>query len=269
MSTDTVLNQIAAGVRRALEVRKQALPEYQLAEFCKSARKPHDFKATLERNEIRAIAEIKFASPSQGAILADGAERNPVEVARSYLSNGAAALSILTEESYFQGNPKYLSEVRQAFPDARLLMKDFVLEPYQILEGLHLGADAILLIVSLLGEEKTREYQAFAQALGLAALIEVHDETEMGIAKKIRAELVGVNNRNLKDLSISLDTSLRLAAMASDSMTLVSESGIKTSSEVKLLSEMGFSGILVGTSLMKTPDPGRALASLLQGTHAN
>jgi indole-3-glycerol phosphate synthase len=268
MPAETVLNQIAARVRESLEIRKATTPQARLAEFCKSARKPHDFKEALIRKEIRAIAEIKFASPSEGPIVAADAKRDPVSVARTYLSNGAAALSILTEESYFQGNLGYLTDVRSAFPEARLLMKDFVVDPYQILEGLHFGADAVLLIVALLGEEKTREYHAFATSLGLTALVEVHDEAELEIARKVGANLVGVNNRNLKDMSISLDISVRLAALATPTMTLISESGIKSSSEVKMLSETGFSGILVGTSLMKTSDPGRALAVLLQGTHA-
>ena len=259
-----VLQKIAERTRESLERRKLALPETELRKHCQEARVPHDFRGAFDGTEIRAIAEIKFASPSEGQIVS---MRDPVTVARGYLEGGATALSVLTEESYFHGSLSFLAQVRTRFPSAFLLMKDFVIDPYQILEGLHHGADAVLLIVSLLGKERTQEYLSVAAELGLSALVEVHDERELEVARDAGALLVGINNRNLNTLDVSLETSFRLIKYAETIFTrrpaFISESGIKSPAEVKQLGNAGFSGILVGTSLMKTADPGLALTRLL------
>jgi indole-3-glycerol phosphate synthase len=257
-----VLQKIAEGVRANLEARKKTASYSDLEKRLPSCRVPHDFFEAFSGQEVHAIAEIKFASPSEGAI---SKEQDPVAVASSYLSRGAAALSILTEENHFHGKKEYLSAVRNRFPLAKLLMKDFMLEEYQILEGRLLGADAILLIVALLGEEDTRRLLAFSKTLGLTALVEVHDEEEFEIARRVGATLIGVNNRDLKTLDISLDTSYRLAQLAPAGAKLISESGIRTGAEIRDLRKAGYHGFLVGTTLMKSTDPGEALARLLEG----
>jgi indole-3-glycerol phosphate synthase len=266
----TVLEKIAVKVQAALDHRKSLCSEEKLRKLCESARRPHDVTQIFSSERIQAIAEIKFASPSEGIF---GQTLDAVSVARSYLKQGAGALSILTEKDHFQGNFEYVTQVRKEFPQARILMKDFILEPYQMLEARHIGADAILLIVSLLGIKKVEEYLSFAKTLGLSALVEVHDEEELSRALATGAKWVGINNRNLKTLAVSLDTSLRmigeLSAEELKSITLISESGIKEASEVQTLAKAGFKGVLVGSSLMKQKDPGLALSELMRGSHVS
>jgi indole-3-glycerol phosphate synthase len=263
MKEVSVLHQIAESVEARLEERKRLLNENELRALCEAARTPHDFKEAFQRPGVNVIAEVKFASPSQGA-LARGRASNPVETAGGYLRSGARAISVLTEQDHFNGNLQYLSQIRKVFPDARLLMKDFVIDEYQLLEARANGADAALLIVALLGKARTSSLLAECRKLGLAALVEVHDEAELEIAAQVGADLIGINNRNLKTLKISLETSLRLAPLAPQGATLISESGISLASEIMHLRESGFSGFLIGTSFMKSGNPGAALAALLK-----
>jgi indole-3-glycerol phosphate synthase len=260
--TPSVLHQIAESVRKRLGERKAQISEQEVERLCKTARTPYPFQETFRQPGIHVIAEVKFASPSQGTI-SQVKEPNPVEVASSYLQAGARALSVLTEQDHFHGKPEYLSEIRKAHPEARLLLKDFVLERYQLLEARVLGADAALLIVALLGKGLTAELLSVCREIGLSALVEVHDEDELNIAVEAGAELIGINNRNLKTLAISLDTSYRLKNLAPKNACLISESGIHTAQEIRSLRSMGFSGFLIGTSLMKTGSPGDALKRLL------
>jgi indole-3-glycerol phosphate synthase len=260
--TPSVLHQIAGSVRTRLQERKAKVSEHDLEKLCKAARISHRFHEAFKEPGIRVIAEVKFASPSQGTI-SQSQKQNPVEVATSYLQAGACALSVLTEQDHFHGKPEYLSEIRKAHPQARLLLKDFVLERYQLLEARVLGADAALLIVALLGKDRTVELLSVCRELGLTALVEVHDEEELTIAVEAGAELIGVNNRNLKTLAISLETSYRLKSLAPKNACLISESGIHTAQEIRSLRSVGFSGFLIGTSLMKTASPGQALAQLI------
>jgi indole-3-glycerol phosphate synthase len=224
-------------------------------------RTPRDIEAAFRRpGGPHVIAEVKLASPSEGDI-APGAD--PVAVAGEYLAAGAAALSILTERDFFKGSPDYLRAIRARFPDALLLMKDFVVDELQLDIAREIGADAVLLIVALVGPERLPALLAAARERGLSVLVEVHDEAELAIAARSGARLIGVNNRNLKTLAVSLDTSERLASLAPKGATLISESGISTGDDVKRLGRLGFHGFLVGTSLMKTGKPGAALAKLL------
>jgi indole-3-glycerol phosphate synthase len=259
----TVLGRIADSVRARLEERKARLPARELERRCAQARKPHDFAAAFGGPGIHVIAEIKFSSPSQGA-LADGTALSPVEAARAYLDNGAAALSILTEQDHFNGKLEYLEAVRGVFPEARLLLKDFVIDEYQLAEARVRGADAALLIVALLGEARTAELLAECRRLGLTALVEVHDERELEAAARAGARLIGVNNRDLKTLEISLETSYRLLAKAPRGATLVSESGLSRGEELGKLRQAGYHGFLIGTTFMKTGRPGEALARMLR-----
>lgn len=263
MKSGTVLDRIGSSVLRRLNERKTILSEKDLRALCETARNPFAFEHCFSSPGCHIIAEIKFSSPSQGSIV-QFESLSPETVAREYLQNGAAALSILTEQDHFHGNLEYLKRVRHAFPQARLLMKDFILDEYQLLEARAFGADAALLIVALLGEAQTQRLLQCCRELGLTALVEVHDEEEFQIASNIGATLIGVNNRNLKNLEITLETSHRLAALAPRGACLISESGLNVGSQLKELSEKGYSGFLIGTSFMKTRTPGIALARLLE-----
>ena len=264
LAKETMLEKIAATVRlrvaqdktlRSLGELKAATKNYQ--------RKKLDFYHRFDQFGYNIIAEIKLASPSRGMI----AQLDPVMVAGEYLKNGAAALSILTEPVFFKGDIAYLSAIRQAYPQALLLQKDFVVDPYQLFQAKLAGADAILIIVALLGEDGSQQILDQARQLGLAALVEVHNAEELAIAERIGAELIGINNRNLKDLTISLAVSLQLLPLVSQRAKIICESGIEQPKDLALLQAAGCHGFLVGTSLMKTGEPGEALARLLGHAH--
>lgn len=262
MTRESVLHKIAESVRRRLDERKARLPQDELARICQGARKPLAFKEAFSGPGTHIISEIKFSSPSQGKLSSENA-LSPVEVAREYLKGGAAAISVLTEQDYFNGKLEYLDRIRAEFPQARLLLKDFILEEYQLLEARTHGADAALLIVALLGEARTRELLDECRRLGLAALVEVHDEHEFEVATRGGANLIGVNNRDLKTLEISIETSFGLARLNRAGACLISESGLSHGSELGRLRDAGFSGFLIGTTFMKTGKPGEALAKIL------
>lgn len=251
-----VLANILVDVRKRLAERMAATPLDRLKAQASDTPPPRDFRAALQK-PMSVIAEVKRASPSEGAI---AAAADPVQVAKDYVKAGAAALSVLTERDHFMGSYAVFEDVRRALPTTPLLMKDFIVDPYQLYEARTIGADCILVMVSVLGQDSAR-YIAQAKSLGLTALVEVHDEDELAIATNAKADLIGVNNRNLKTMSVDLATSERLAPKAHGA-TLVSESGIKTGSDMRRLAQSGFTAFLVGTSLMRTGDPGHALAQL-------
>jgi len=240
----TVLEKIAISVKGRLNARK---------------RTPHPFVKSFQTNSPHVIAEIKRKSPSAGA-LAAGAD--PVKVAGEYLNNGATAISVLTEPDYFDGSLEFLAEIRKTYPQALLLMKDFIVDEYQLMEGRIAGADAALLILSLLDEEEFPRLLSFAKQIGLAVLVEVHDEAELARALEAGADLIGVNNRNLRTMDVSLDVSRTLAKKFTPQATFICESGIKSGAEVKELHALGFKGFLVGSSLMAGGAPGEALKKL-------
>lgn len=217
-----------------------------------------DFAAALRRaraNSIALVAEVKKASPSAGVICKDF---DPVRIAREYEAGGATCLSVLTDEKFFQGSLDYLKQIRQAV-GIPLLRKDFIIDERQILEAIEWGADAILLIVSILTDAQLKQFQAQAAEAGLAALVEVHDEAELDRALAAGATLLGVNNRDLKTFTVDLATTERLARKAglagaqktASSPLLVSESGIHTRADVELLQRAGAGAVLIGESLMK------------------
>ena len=218
---------------------------------------PRDFLAALQTPRaggIALIAEVKKASPSAGTICRDF---DPVRIAREYEAAGASCLSVLTDEKFFQGSLKYLREIRQAVK-LPLLRKDFIIDERQILEAIEWGADAILLIAAILDDVQLKRFHALAAEAGLAALVEVHDEVELERALAAGAELIGVNNRNLKTFKVDLATAERLAAklfaspVSCRSQLLVAESGIHTHADVKRLAKCGARAILVGESLMRS-----------------
>jgi indole-3-glycerol phosphate synthase len=207
------------------------------------------------------IAEVKKASPSKGVIRADF---DPVAIARRYAACGAAAISVLTEERYFQGSPGHLEAIRAAV-DVPLLRKDFIVDPYQVEESRAWGADALLLIVAALDDAALRELHAAALELGLDVLVEAHTADEVDRAAAAGATLIGINNRDLRTFVTTLETAERLSERLPAGALGVAESGIETPADVARLRRAGYEVFLVGESLMRQPDPGAALQALLAG----
>jgi len=211
------------------------------------------------KSEIRLIAEVKKASPSRGLIRADF---DPAEIAAAYEEVGASAISVLTDEKYFQGRLEYLEAVHRAV-SLPVLQKDFIIDPYQVYEARAALADAILLIVAALCREELTEFMALAEELGMASLVEVHTSEELDVALEIGARIIGINNRDLRTFETKLDTTLGLAPRVPADRILVSESGIFTRADVERLMGAGVDAILVGESLMREPDPGTKVRELL------
>lgn len=228
------------------------------------ARRPRPLSDALNAGDPRFVAEVKFSSPSEGVLRSGASPSEAARIASSYWDAGAAAISVLTERDHFGGEPSFLAAARAARPDAVLLMKDFLIDPYQCSLARSCGADAVLLIAALLGP-RLPEMLAAARELGLSALVEAHDEAEVEASLAAGAEVVGVNSRDLRTLKIDLAVARRLAPLATRAKAAVAESGLKTRSDVDGLAALGYRGFLVGTSFMKTPDPAAALKSLMRG----
>ncbi len=258
------MGHIAAATAERVKRWKIERPESALASEPLYARKPLSLARALSHPGPRFIAEVKFASPSEGFLREPGSA-TPQEAARiaaAYADAGAAAISILTEPQYFSGDPSFLAAARRARPDAVLLMKDFVIDPYQLELARACGADAVLLIAALLGP-RLHELLFAARARGLSALVEVHDEAQAESALACTADVVGVNSRDLRTLKTDLGVARRLAPLATRAAAAVAESGLKTREDIDGLTALGYKGFLVGTSLMKSRDPGLALSVLL------
>ncbi|MFN3584720.1 indole-3-glycerol phosphate synthase TrpC [Phenylobacterium sp.] len=253
-----ILARIAAYKRDEVAVRKAARPTVTPA-----ADAPRGFRAALERahapGKLALIAEIKKASPSKGLIRADF---DPPALARAYEAGGAACLSVLTDEPSFQGRDDYLVAARaaSALPCIR---KDFLVDPWQVAESRDLGADAILVILAMVDDALAVDLMAEARRFGMDALVEVHDEAEMARAGKLGADLVGVNNRDLRTFTVDLAITERLAALAPAGALLVTESGIFTPADVSRLERCGAKAMLVGESLMRQADVTAATRALL------
>jgi indole-3-glycerol phosphate synthase len=254
-----ILDQIVAHKREELESLKQAVPVAALKERLKILEGPRPFPEALARpNSMALIAEIKKASPSAGLIRKDV---DPVKIARLYEDLGAAAISVLTDEHFFQGTLASMREVKERV-GIPVLRKDFIIDPYQIYEARAFGADAVLLIVAVLSDDELRSCLALCRELGLGTLVEVHTEREKDRALKAGAHVIGINNRNLKTFSVDLSTTLRLAQGLPDETLCVSESGIKTKDDVRRLSEGGVDAVLVGTAFMAAEDMGAKVREL-------
>ncbi len=259
-----ILDDIAAKTRIRVENAKKALPFTALrAEAEQMPKEGLPFQAALEKSGISFICEIKKASPSKGLIAPDFPY---LQIAREYQAAGARAISVLTEPEFFLGDDRYLTEVTQTV-DLPVLRKDFIIDPYQIYEAKRIGASAVLLICALLSEEELAEYLAIAESLGLSALVEAHDETELHTALKANAKIIGVNNRDLRTFTVDVHNSERLRRLVPPEILFVSESGIRNAEDVKRLYDAGVNGVLVGETLMRSADKSAALAELRSLCH--
>ncbi|MFQ5724676.1 MAG: indole-3-glycerol phosphate synthase TrpC [Terriglobia bacterium] len=257
--TANLLERIVVARRRSLEQARQATSLSQLEERAAAAPPVRDFRAALERDAINVIAELKKASPSRGVLRA---AYNPAGLAPELEAAGAAALSVLTEPEFFQGGLEDLQVARQV-SGLPVLRKDFLFDRYQVLEARAAGADAFLLIAAILAEKDLQGLIQLGRELGMAALVEVHTAEELERALGAGAELLGVNNRNLKTFEVRLETSLELIERIPDDRVAVSESGLRSAEELRRLRAAGFDAFLVGEFLMQSREPAQALARLL------
>ena len=260
--TGTILETIIARKRQEIRQRKLLRPPAELAAVAESMALPRGFAAAL-RTKVDAgypgvIAEIKKASPSKGVIRKDF---DPVAIARSYEQAGAACLSVLTDEDFFQGSDAYLQAVRAAAA-LPVLRKDFIIDPYQVYETRALGADCLLLIVSALQAAELSDLKDLAASLSLDVLVEVHDAAELETALSLHPQMIGINNRNLKTFETSLQNTLDLLPRIPDDVLTVTESGIHTVEDVATMRQHGVHAFLVGEAFMRADDPGAALRTL-------
>lgn len=223
-------------------------------------KKKGNFVESFIDNKTNIIAEIKFASPSKGMIRDD---LSAIEIADTYIQNGAAALSVLTEPNHFKGDMNYLKQIKEKYPTFPVLRKDFILDEYQLYEAKINGADAALLIMAFLGGAKTEKLIKKANEIGLDILLEVHDESEMKEALKTDAKIIGVNNRNLQTLQISLDTSKNLSKYITQERIFICESGIDSPETIAEMKTLGYKGFLIGSHFMECKNPGEALNEML------
>ena len=259
---DNRLARIVESKKARLEHLKRMIPAdaMQRSPALTTFIRTRSFYDALARDDrLNLIAEIKKASPSKGLLRE---EYDPVEIAIDYESHGAAAISILTEEDHFQGSLAHLQRVRPNV-SRPLLRKDFIFDPYQVYEAAGAGADAILLIVAILDVATLASLIQLAEQVGLDALVEVHDRQELNTALGAGAKIIGINNRNLKTFRVDLHTTLQLAPHVPDAAILVSESGIQTADDIRMLRDAGCDAFLIGEAFMKSENPGRALRELI------
>jgi indole-3-glycerol phosphate synthase len=259
-----ILQKILAVKREEVAAAQAQKSDAALRAEAEAQPPPRDFagaiRAKVSLRKTAVIAEIKKASPSKGVIRADF---RPGEIAASYAAHGAACLSVLTDRPFFQGAPEYLMEARAACA-LPVLRKDFVIDAYQVLEARAMGADCILLIVAALGLPLMRDLEALAHSLGMAVLVEAHDDAELDLALQLETPLIGINNRNLRTFEVSLQTTLGLLARIPAERIVVTESGILAPADVALMRGHGVNAFLVGEAFMRAPEPGLALQSLFR-----
>ncbi len=260
--TPDILKQILKRKKEEIETRSQKISLRRLSHLAATSPPPRGFveaiDARLQLQQPAVIAEIKKASPSKGVLRANF---DPKTIAKSYEENGAACLSVLTDKDFFQGADEYLQQVHEICR-LPILRKDFIIDAYQVYEARAIGADCILLIVSILGDTQLHDLTALATHLGMNVLIEVHDSEELERALPLNTRLIGINNRNLRTFKTHLKTTLELLQWIPKKHIVVSESGIQSANDVALLRDAGVNTFLVGEAFMKATDPGKALLDL-------
>lgn len=263
----SILNEIAARTKERIAEEKFKVPLRELisqqnSNLAKHAEEKISFLETLKKPGMSYICEVKKASPSKGLIAPDFPY---LDIAKEYEQAGASAISCLTEPFYFQGADRYLQEISQAV-NIPVLRKDFTVDEYMIYQAKAFGASAVLLICAILDNSQLKAFGELAQELGLDALVEAHDQWEMDRALNLGAKIVGVNNRNLHDFTVDMGNSIRLRNMAPADTVFVSESGIKTAEDIRILYENKVDAVLIGETLMRSPDKKAALGALNAGT---
>lgn len=253
--TDTILDKILANTVEEIAARQAIRSPAEVIDAAQSAPAPRDMLAALRRDTVALIAEVKHASPSKGVLIENF---DPLALGTTYDQNGAAAISVLTDQQFFKGSLDYLTTIREAV-SVPVLRKDFIVDPYQVYEGRAAGADAILLIVAALEDRQLADLHALVSELGMAALVEVHNEAELDRALSIDPALIGINNRDLKTFHVDLNTTARIAQLVPDRVTLVAESGVHSAEDVRRMGELGAHAVLVGEALVKSVDVGETV----------
>jgi len=254
-----ILEEILEHKQQEITLAKKAIPTEQLEGMPDFTRQCFSLRRALSGKDISIIAEIKKASPSKKVIREDF---NPLEIAREYVGSGASALSVLTDNKYFQGDIRYIADIRSSVP-IPILRKDFIIDSYQLTEAKAFGADAVLLIAAALKPERLHDLFNEANALGLECLVEVHNIEELNILNFVSAKIIGINNRNLSTFTVDISTAIRVASRIPKDIIVVSESGISNRADIDQLTAHGIHAVLVGESLMRAKNPGEALRALL------
>jgi indole-3-glycerol phosphate synthase len=257
-----ILDTIVENKKGDLDAAKKAVPQSDLERKIAGLNPPADFKQALKGPGVKLIAEVKKASPSKGLICPDF---DPLRIAQIYAENGAAAISVLTERRYFQGNLEYLNRIKKTLGDKcpPLLRKDFIFDPYQIYECRANGADACLLIVAILEYRKLVELLELSHRLCMQCLVEVHNEDEVARAVAAGADIIGINNRDLRTFEVKLETTAGLRSLIPADKIVVSESGIKTRQDLQQLADWGINAALVGETLVAASDIAAKMKELI------
>ncbi|WP_456459832.1 indole-3-glycerol phosphate synthase TrpC [Desulfurobacterium sp.] len=256
-----ILEKIVAFKIKEVERRKNEIDIDAVKKIAKEKETPFDFKKAFPKNRTNVIAEVKKASPSKGIIKEDF---NPVEIAKSYERGGAAAISVLTDAEFFKGSPLYLKEVAETVK-LPVLRKDFIIDEFQIYAAKALGASSFLLIVAILDDETLRNFISLGRDLEMEPLVEAHSREEVERAIKADAEIIGINNRNLKTFTVSLSTTERLLPIIKEAgKVCITESGIKEKDDIKYLKEKGVDGFLIGETLMRSENPEELLKEWIE-----
>lgn len=257
----TYLDDIIIYKKKELEERKKKIPYNALKMQLQFVKKPKDFKAALTGEGVKIIAEIKKASPSKGVIRENF---DHLEIAGTYEKAGAAAISVLTDSKFFQGDIEYLSQARQVV-EIPLLRKDFIIDEYQVVEARIYGADAILLIATVLKEDELKYLYELSRSLGMQVLVEVHDKKDLKKALNAGAEIIGINNRDLKKFKTDIQTTVELAKLIPKDKIVVSESGINSIEDIKMLRDGGANAFLIGEAFMREDDFGAKVKEFIAG----